>query len=69
MIDTDCFQGVAKAMSLADHTRRPDIHDAADEFGSVQVVLFGDFKQFRDRQTLLNLAVAKRDAFGANAVG
>jgi hypothetical protein len=45
MIDTDCFQGVAQAMSLADHTRRPERHDAADEFGSAHVILFGDYKQ------------------------
>ena len=51
MIDTDCFQGVAQAMSLADHTRRPGSHDAADdEFGSVHVVLFGDYKQCPDRR-------------------
>ena len=52
MIDTDCFQGVAQAMSLADHTRRPGSHDGADEFGSVHVVLFGDYKQYPDRHKL-----------------
>ena len=52
MIDTDCFQGVAQAMSLADHTRRPGKHDAADEFGSVHVVLFGDYKQCLDRHRM-----------------
>ena len=52
MIDTDCFQGVAQTMSLADHTRRPGSHDGADEFGSVHVVLFGDYKQYPDRHKL-----------------
>lgn len=36
--------GVMSTMSLADHTKRPDQHDA-DPFGSVDVLLFGDFKQ------------------------
>ena len=54
MIDTDCFQGVSQAMSLADHTRRPGSHDGADEFGSVHVVLFGDYKQSLDRHKVAN---------------
>ena len=41
-------------MSLADHTRRPGSHDAADEFGSVHVVLFGDYKQSLDRHKVAN---------------
>ena len=36
--------GVMSTMSLADHAKRPDQHDA-DHFGSVDVLLFGDFKQ------------------------
>ena len=44
MIDEDCFQAVMQTMSLADHTRRPEKHEA-DEFGCAHVVLFGDFKQ------------------------
>ena len=36
--------GVMSTMSLADHTKRPEQHDA-DPFGAVDVLLFGDFKQ------------------------
>ena len=44
MIDVDCFRGVMEAMSVADHTRRPEKHEA-DQFGCAHVILFGDFKQ------------------------
>ena len=44
MIDVDCFRAVMQTMSVADHTRMPEKHDA-DEFGCAHVVLFGDFKQ------------------------
>ena len=44
MIDVDCFRGVMEAMSVADHVRRPDKHEA-DQFGCAHVILFGDFKQ------------------------
>ena len=52
MVDTDCFQGVMQAMSLADHTRHPEKHDA-DEFGSVHLILFGDLKQSLAETSLL----------------
>ena len=44
MIDVDCFRGVMEAMSVADHVRRPEKHEA-DQFGCAHVILFGDFKQ------------------------
>ena len=43
MIDTDIFKGIMGCMSQADHTRRPEKHEA-DEFGSTNVILFGDLK-------------------------
>ena len=46
--------GVMSTMSLADHTKRPDQHDA-DPFGSVDVLLFGDFKQCLDRRKVTKL--------------
>ena len=47
MIDVDCWQAVAQAFSVIDHTKRP--HDrSGDAFGDLHVLLFGDFKQ--DRQ-------------------
>ena len=56
MIDVDCLLGVAQAMSLADHTRRPDRHDAADEFGTAHVIMFGDYKQCLDREKFAKAA-------------
>ena len=44
MIDVDCWQAVAQAFSVIDHTKRP--HDrSGDAFGELHVLLFGDFKQ------------------------
>ena len=44
MIDTDCMGGVMDTLSVIDHSRRPGAH-LADPFGSVHILLFGDFKQ------------------------
>ena len=44
MLDTDCFTGICNVLSIIDHSRRPEAR-AADCFGPVHVILFGDFKQ------------------------
>ena len=44
MLDTDCFTGICNVLSIIDHSRRPEAR-AADGFGPVHVILFGDFKQ------------------------
>ena len=46
MIDCDIFEALAKQLGIADHTRRGTTH-GADEYGTVHLVLFGDFKQLR----------------------
>ena len=43
MIDKDCFNGIRDVLSVIDHSRRPNAR-AADCFGPVHVLLFGDFK-------------------------
>ena len=44
MIDVDCWNAVAQAFSVIDHTKRP--HErSGDAFGELHVLLFGDFKQ------------------------
>jgi len=43
MIDKDCFDGICEVLSIIDHSRRPNAR-AADCFGPVHVLLFGDFK-------------------------
>ena len=46
MIDSDAWQAIAEMLSLADHSRRPDLKsDDGDPFGNISVILFGDFKQ------------------------
>ena len=46
MIDSDAWQAIAEMLSLADHSRRPDVKsDDGDPFGNISVILFGDFKQ------------------------
>ena len=44
MLDTDCFTDICNVLSIIDHSRRPEAR-AADCFGPVHVILFGDFKQ------------------------
>ena len=44
MIDCDIFEALAKQLGIADNTRRGTT-DGADEYGTVHLVLFGDFKQ------------------------
>ena len=41
MLDTDCFDGICEVLSIIDHNRRPNAR-AADCFGSVHVLLFGE---------------------------
>ena len=60
MIDVDCWQAVAQAFSVIDHTKRP--HDrSGDAFGELHVLLFGDFKQDR---TLFRMAHTCRTQLG-----
>ena len=44
MIDVDAFGGIMSVLSTIDDTRRPNVA-VSDCFGSVHMVLFGDFKQ------------------------
>ena len=44
MMDVDCWASIVELPSVVDHSRRPNAR-AADPFGEVRVVLFGDFKQ------------------------
>jgi len=44
MIDVDAWSAMVELLSIADHSRRPDQH-SSDAFGSIHVLLFGDFKQ------------------------
>ena len=43
-MDCDCWSTIVELLSVVDHNRRPNAF-AADPFGEVHVVLFGDFKQ------------------------
>ena len=44
MLDTDAWHAISSILSTIDHSRRPDAQDG-DAFGSLHVILFGDFKQ------------------------
>ena len=44
MLDCDIFEMVAKLLGEADHARRGNV-EGSDEYGSVHLILFGDFKQ------------------------
>ena len=44
MLDKMCFEGIQDALSCVDDTRRPEAR-TSDPFGSVSLILFGDFKQ------------------------
>ena len=44
MTDKLCFEGIQNICSIIDHSRRPGVA-SADPFGSVHLLLFGDFKQ------------------------
>ena len=45
MLDVDIWDAMSKILSIADHTRHRGFMEQADEYGSVHVILFGDFKQ------------------------
>ena len=46
MLDQRCFEGIQKICSIIHNSRRPGAAAApADPFGSVHILLFGDFKQ------------------------
>ena len=45
MIDVDCWNAIAQAFSVIDHTKRPQ-ERGGDAFGELHVLLFGDFKQY-----------------------
>ena len=44
MLDTDAWNAICTILSTVDHSRRPDVQ-SSDTFGSLHVILFGDFKQ------------------------
>jgi len=41
MTDSDCFSSIEELLSIVDHNKRPDA-TAADSFGALHVILFGD---------------------------
>ena len=45
MIDQLCFTSLQEICSIIDHSRRPGADASADPFGSMHLLLFGDFKQ------------------------
>ena len=45
MLDVDIWDAMSKILSIADHSRNYGFKKEADEYGSVHVILFGDFKQ------------------------
>ena len=46
MLDTDIWNMLAEIMSVVDHSKHPTNHASnADAFGSLHLILFGDFKQ------------------------
>ena len=45
MLDVDIWDAMSKILPIADHTRHRGFREEADEYGSVHVILFGDFKQ------------------------
>ena len=44
MLDIEAWTAICSILSTVDHSRRPDV-DTSDAFGSLHVILFGDFKQ------------------------
>ena len=44
MLDIDAWTAICSILSTVDHSRRPDV-ESSDAFGSLHVILFGDFKQ------------------------
>ena len=44
MVDKLCFEGIQTICSIIDHSRRNGVA-SSDPFGSVHLLLFGDFKQ------------------------
>ena len=44
MLDIDAWAAICSILSTVDHSRRPDV-ESSDAFGSLHVILFGDFKQ------------------------
>ena len=44
MLDTDAWNAICTILSTVDHSRRPHVQNS-DTFGSLHVILFGDFKQ------------------------
>ena len=49
MLDTDCFDGICEVLSIIDHSRRPNAR-AADCFGPVHVLLFGESPSYNKYQ-------------------
>ena len=45
MIDVDIWDTISKVLNQVDHVRHKGFCDQRDEYGSVHLILFGDFKQ------------------------
>ena len=46
MLDVEVWEAMTKLLSLADHARhRGFVQEGRDEFGSLNLILFGDLKQ------------------------
>jgi len=45
MLDVEVWEAMTKLLSLADHARHRRFVQGSDEFGSVNLILFGDLKQ------------------------
>ncbi len=45
MLDDDIWDTMTKLLGLADHARHRAFRPESDEYGSVHMILFGDFKQ------------------------
>ncbi len=45
MLDVDIWEAMTKLLGLADHARHRGFRQGSDEYGSVNLILFWDFKQ------------------------
>ena len=66
MLDKKCFEGISEILSIIDHSRRPGVA-SPDPFGSVHLLLFGDFKQLPVRVSKFPPVAQKPSAAGGYA--
>ena len=55
MLDKPIFEAIIEALSITEHNRRPDARGVVDPFGSVHILLFGDFKQYHHGRTNISV--------------